>query len=56
MSFARGLALYSSNLIVGGSSPATISVFKMGNSSPIKSINISKDLRNAIHGLEIWSN
>jgi hypothetical protein len=51
--FGRGLCLYK-NLIISGSSPATISVYIRGNPFPIKSVNISMDIRNSIHGLEIF--
>ena len=52
-SFARGLCVRG-DLIIGGSSPATITVYRYGESQPIKYINLTKDIRNAIHGLEIW--
>ena len=52
--FARGLCQTEDSLLVVGSSPATVSIFAPDQSEPIKHINISKDLRNAIHGLEIW--
>jgi len=51
--FGRGLATYK-NLIIGGSSPATISIYKTGQHKAIKTINLTLDMRNAIHGLEIW--
>lgn len=52
-SFGRGLCYYD-NFIIGGSSPATISVHDFNTTELIKSIQLSNDLRNAIHGLEIW--
>ena len=51
--FARGLC-YRNNVIIGGSSPATISVYLSNNKNAIKTINLSLDVRIAIHGLEIW--
>jgi hypothetical protein len=51
--FARGLC-FKDDLIITGSSPATVSVYTLGQASPIKSINLTMDVRNAIHGLEIW--
>jgi|SRR6056297_68732 len=51
--FVRGLC-YKDNYIIVGSSPATISVYDITNNKKIKSINISIDIRNSIHGLEIW--
>lgn len=50
--FGRGLCFYK-DYIIGGSSPATISVYKKDQSNPIKSINLTKDVRYAIHGLEV---
>ncbi len=52
--FTRGLCLYHDKLIIGGSSPATISIYQFGNKKAIKTIKLSRDVRNAIHGLEIW--
>ena len=52
--FGRGLCVLDKNIIISGSSPATISVYKLGSPNPIKTINITMDIRNAIHGLEIW--
>jgi len=54
-SFGRGLCLYGDDLIIGGSSPATISLYQFGaGSSALKTVNITMDVRNSIHGLEIW--
>jgi hypothetical protein len=52
-SFGRGLATWD-DLIIGGSSPATISVYRLGQSGTLKAVNVSLDVRNAIHGLAIW--
>lgn len=52
--FGRGLAVVSDELIVGGSSPATVTAFQVEPPKVLRSINISKDLRNAVHGLEVW--
>lgn len=52
--FGRGLCVYENELIIGGSSPATVSVYRFGISPAIKTINITMDTRNAIHGLAIW--
>ncbi len=53
--FGRGLCLSGDNYLIGGSSPATISVYQWNNNpKPIKTINITMDIRNSIHGLEIW--
>lgn len=52
-SFGRGLCVYN-DLIIGGSSPATISVYDFKLEKVIKTVRLSKDIRNAIHGLEVW--
>lgn len=52
--FGRGLCLLDDGLIVGGSSPATISMHSLDDSSTLKAVNLSMDVRNAVHGLEIW--
>ena len=53
--FGRGLCLADDgNLIIAGSAPATITVFRRGRAAPLKSINLTMDVRNAIHGLEVW--
>ncbi|HEX6143937.1 MAG TPA: hypothetical protein VFZ01_14560 [Geminicoccaceae bacterium] len=52
--FGRGLCMTPEGLLIAGSSPATISVFRPGEPRPVTSVNLSRDLRNAIHGLEIW--
>ena len=51
--FGRGLCFYN-DFIIGGSSPATISVYAIGYKKTVEIVNISKDIRNAIHGLEVW--
>ena len=52
--FARGLLSTNDGHFVVGSSPATLNVFRRGAPQLLKSVNIAMDLRNAIHGLEIW--
>lgn len=52
--FARGLATLDDNLVIVGSSPSTISVYDFESKQMTKSVNLSMDIRNAIHGLEIW--
>lgn len=53
-SFGRGLALLSDGLVATGSSPSTIAIHDIKNSTVIKQVNLSMDVRNAIHGLAIW--
>ena len=52
--FGRGLCPLSDTLIAGGSSPTTISVYDLEAEKIIRSINISMDVRNAVHGMAIW--
>lgn len=58
--FGRGLCPINDRLIAAGSSPSTISVHdvkgdrSLRDGHTVKSVNISMDIRNAIHGLEIW--
>jgi hypothetical protein len=52
--FGRGLCLLGEGLIAGGSSPATVSVYDLNNSKTLKTINLTMDVRNTIHGLEVW--
>ena len=51
--FARGLCTTADGGIVVGSSPATVSLYRHGKRRPEVSINLTMDIRNAIHGLEI---
>jgi hypothetical protein len=52
--FGRGLALIDENHLVGGSSPATLAVHRLDPPALVKTITVSFDVRNAVHGLEIW--
>lgn len=52
--FGRGLALWKDRYVIAGSSPATVSVHDLLSGETFLSLNLSMDVRNAIHGLEIW--
>ena len=52
--FARGLCLVDQELIAVGSSPSTINLFNLEEKKKVASVNLSMDIRNAIHGLEVW--
>jgi hypothetical protein len=52
--FGRGLTVIDDELIVGGSSPATISLYEFEPPRTVTTINVTLDVRNAIHGLEVW--
>ena len=52
--FARGLAVLSDTVVAGGSSPLTVVVYDLAGNRRLLSVNLSMDVRNAIHGLEVW--
>ena len=52
--FGRGLCVVDDRFIAAGSSPSTISLYDTHASQKVGSVNLSMDIRNAIHGLEVW--
>ena len=52
--FARGLCTIDNRFVAVGSSPSTISLYDIDSQQMVGSVNLSMDIRNAIHGLEIW--
>ena len=52
--FGRGLAVVDGEHFVGGSSPATVSLYAFEQPEPLATINLTRDVRNAVHGLEVW--
>ncbi len=52
--FGRGLCVIDERFIAAGSSPSTVSVLDLSNGQPLLQVNFSQDIRNAIHGLEVW--
>jgi hypothetical protein len=52
--FGRGLCLLDDRFVAAGSSPSTISVFDLVSGERVLAVNFSMDIRNAIHGLEVW--
>ena len=52
--FGRGLCVISDSLIAGGSSPSTVTLYDIDQMKTTLSLNLSLDIRNAIHGLETW--
>lgn len=52
--FGRGLCPVGDTLIVAGSSPSTVSVYDIETNERVAAVNLSMDIRNAIHGLEVW--
>jgi hypothetical protein len=53
--FGRGLCSLGDNYIIAGSSPSTVSVYDVETGERVQMVNLSKDIRNCIHGLEFWS-
>jgi len=52
--FGRGLCIINDNLIAAGSSPSTVSLYDLETGSDVMRVNFSMDIRNAVHGLEVW--
>lgn len=52
--FGRGLCPAGEPFVAGGSSPSTISLYDMHGRAKVASVNLTMDIRNAIHGLEPW--
>jgi hypothetical protein len=53
-SFGRGLCLVGDSLVAAGSSPSTIALHDLESGETALSVTLSTDVRNAIHGLEVW--
>jgi hypothetical protein len=52
--FARGLCVIDDETIACGSSPSTITLRDLRPGGKARSATLSHDVRNAIHGLEMW--
>lgn len=52
--FGRGLCDLGDGVIAAGSSPSTITLHDLESMKTTLSINLTMDIRNSIHGLEIW--
>ena len=52
--FGRGLATFVDRFLFGGSSPSTITLYDLAANQQVGRVNLSMDIRNAIHGLEVW--
>jgi hypothetical protein len=52
--FARGLCVLNDGLVAGGSSPSTIAVYDLRAGARVMQLNLSMDVRNAVHGLAVW--
>jgi len=52
--FGRGLCPLDDRFIAAGSSPSTVSIYDLQAGQRALSVNLTMDIRNAIHGLEVW--
>ena len=52
--FGRGLCVLDEHLVAAGSSPSTIALHDLEQVKTVSVVNLSWDVRNAIHGLELW--
>ncbi len=52
--FGRGLCAINDRIIAAGSSPSTVTLCDLDSGMQIARVNFSMDVRNAIHGLEVW--
>jgi hypothetical protein len=52
--FGRGLCVIDGQFIAAGSSPSTITLYHLESGTQVSRVNFSMDIRNAIHGLEVW--
>lgn len=52
--FGRGLCVVDGRFLAAGSSPSTVSIYDLETGSDVMRVNFSQDIRNAIHGLEVW--
>ena len=52
--FGRGLCPVGDRFLAAGSSPSTITLYDLVAAQKVGFVNLSMDIRNAIHGLEVW--
>jgi len=52
--FGRGLCALDNSLLAAGSSPSTIALHDLDSLKTVHTVILSYDVRNAIHGLEVW--
>jgi hypothetical protein len=53
-SFGRGLCVVGERVVAAGSSPSTIALHDLDSGKTAMTVTLSSDVRNAIHGLEVW--
>jgi len=52
--FGRGLCVLSEKLVAAGSSPATVSIHDVEAGRVVEQLNLTMDVRHAVHGLAAW--
>jgi hypothetical protein len=52
--FGRGLVAVGNTHLIAGSSPATVALYRRGTPDPVATVTLTMDVRNAVHGLELW--
>lgn len=52
--FARGLCVVGESMVAAGSSPSSITLHDLDSGKSTLEVTLSLDVRNAIHGLELW--
>jgi hypothetical protein len=52
--FGRGLCVLGDGLVAAGSSPSTIALHDLEQVKTVAVVSLTSDVRNAIHGLEVW--
>ena len=52
--FGRGLCVLENGIVAAGSSPSTVTLHDIDNLKTLGAITLTYDIRNAIHGLEVW--
>lgn len=52
--FGRGLCVIDDQHIAAGSSPSTVAIIDMAQGKRLTAVNLTLDIRNAVHGLECW--
>ncbi|MEM7754816.1 MAG: hypothetical protein AAF297_04170 [Planctomycetota bacterium] len=52
--FGRGLATTDTGLVIIGSAPSTITAYKLMADDIAAQVQLTKDVRNTPHGLEVW--
>lgn len=54
--FARGLCIHDADddVLIIGSSPATVIAYQLDSGEMLSQVNLTMDVRHAVHGLEIW--